>query len=88
MKNLINFFFSFDKLMKEKLVIAFFWLALIIAGLNYFSEALSAIKLGPLAAIVEFILFFGSILLTLVTLRRATCQKQQAKKPAQQLRVL
>ncbi len=69
MKNLINFFFSFDKLMKEKLVIAFFWLALIVAGLNYFSEALSAIKLGPLALIVEFIIFFGSILLTLVTLR-------------------
>lgn len=69
MKNLINFFFSFEKLMKEKLVIAFFWLALIIAGLNYFSEALSAIKLGPLASVVEFILFFGSILLTLVTLR-------------------
>lgn len=69
MKNLINFFFSFDKLMKEKLVIAFFWLALIIAGLNYFSEALSAIKLGPLASVVEFVLFFGSILLTLVTLR-------------------
>jgi len=69
MKNLINFFFSFDKLMKEKLVIAFFWLALIIAGLNFFSEALSAIKLGPLAAVIEFILFFGSILLTLVTLR-------------------
>ncbi len=69
MKNLINFFFSFEKLMKEKLVIAFFWLALIIAGLNYFSEALSAIKLGPLAAVVKFILFFGSILLTLVTLR-------------------
>ena len=69
MKNLINFFFSFDKLMKEKLVIAFFWLALIIAGLNYFSDALSAIKLGPLASVVEFVLFFGSILLTLVTLR-------------------
>ena len=69
MKNLINFFFSFDKLMKEKLVIAFFWLALIVAGLNYFSEALSAIKLGPLASVVEFIIFFGSILLTLVTLR-------------------
>jgi hypothetical protein len=69
MKNLINFFFSFDKLMKEKLVIAFFWLALIIAGLNFFQEALSAIKLGPLAAIVKFILFFGGILLTLVTLR-------------------
>jgi len=69
MKNLINFFFSFDKLMKEKLVIAFFWLALIVAGLNFFSEALSAIRLGPLAAVVEFIIFFGSILLTLVALR-------------------
>ena len=69
MKNLINFFFSFDKLMKEKLVIAFFWLALIVAGLNFFSDALSAIKLGPLAAVVEFIIFFGSILLTLVALR-------------------
>lgn len=69
MKNLINFFFSFDKLMKEKLVIAFFWLALIVAGLNYFSEALSAIRLGPLASIVEFVIFFGSILLTLVALR-------------------
>jgi len=71
MSNLINFFFSFDKLMKEKLVIAFFWLALIVAGLNYFSEALSAIKLGPLAAVVEFVIFFGSILLTLVSLRLA-----------------
>lgn len=69
MKNLINFFFSFDKLMKEKLVIAFFWLAIIVFGLNFFSEALSAIKLGPLAAVVKFINFFGGILLTLVTLR-------------------
>lgn len=69
MKNLINFFFSFDKLMKEKLVIAFFWLAIIFFGLNFFSEALSAIKLGPLAAVVKFINFFGGILLTLVTLR-------------------
>ena len=69
MKNLINFFFSFDKLMKEKLVIAFFWLAIIVFGLNFFSEALSAIKLGPLASVVEFINFFGGILLTLVALR-------------------
>ena len=69
MKNLINFFFSFDKLMKEKLVIAFFWLAIIVFGLNFFSEALSAIKLGPLASVVEFVNFFGGILLTLVSLR-------------------
>ena len=69
MKNLINFFFSFDKLMKEKLVIAFFWLAIIVFSLAYFSTALSTIKLGPLAAVVDFINFFGSWLLAIVALR-------------------
>ncbi len=69
MSNLLNFFFSFDKLMKEKLVIAFYWLAIIVAGMNYFSEALSAIKLGPLAKIVGFFNWFLLIVLTLVTLR-------------------
>ncbi len=71
MSNLINFFFSFDKLMKEKLVIAFFWLALIVAGLKYISTALSTVRLGPLASVIDFIIFFGSILLTLVSLRLA-----------------
>jgi len=69
MKNLINFFFSFDKLMKEKLVIAFFWLAIIVFSLAYFSTALSTIKLGPLASVVDFINFFGSWLLAIVGLR-------------------
>ncbi len=69
MNNLINFFFSFDKLMKEKLVIAFYWLAIIVGGLNFFSEALRSIRLGPLASLVDFVIFFGTILLSLVALR-------------------
>lgn len=69
MKNLINFFFSFDKLMKEKLVIAFFWLALIVFSLAYFSTFLNGIKLGPLAWIVDRVNFIGSWLLAIVALR-------------------
>lgn len=69
MSNLINFFFSFDKLMKEKLVIAFYWLAIIVGGMNFLSEALRSIRLGPLATLIDIIIFFGTILLSLVTLR-------------------
>jgi len=69
MKNLINFFFSFDKLMKEKLVIAFFWLAIIVFSLAYFSSFLSGIKLGPLAWIVDKVNFVGSWLLAIVAIR-------------------
>lgn len=69
MKNLINFFFSFEKLMKEKLVIAFFWLAIIVFSLSYFSTALRTIKLGPLASVVDFVVFFGSWLLAIVAFR-------------------
>jgi len=68
-KNLINFFFSFDKLMKEKLVLPFFWLAVISLGLFFFEAALDAISLGPLAAIVNFFEFFVAILLALVIVR-------------------
>ena len=69
MKNFFNFFFSFDKLLKEKLIIPFFWLAIIVWGLAFFSTALNNIQLGPLAAFVGFINFFASILLALVTIR-------------------
>lgn len=69
MKNLINFFFSFDKLFKEKLVVPFFWLALIVWGLGFFATALDSIALDPLAKFVEFVNFFASILLALVTIR-------------------
>lgn len=69
MKNLINFFFSFDKLFKEKLVVPFFWLALIVWGLGFFATALDSIALDPLAKLVEFVNFFARILLALVTIR-------------------
>ena len=69
MKNLLNFFFSFDKLFKEKLIVPFFWLALIVWGLSFFATALEAIALGPLATVVEFFGFLARILLALVTIR-------------------
>lgn len=69
MKNLLNFFFSFDKLFKEKLIAPFFWLALIIWGLRFFSTALSSISLGPLAKLFDFIQFFILILFALVVIR-------------------
>lgn len=69
MKNLINFFFSFDKLMKEKLILPFFWLAVIAWGMDFFATALAKISLGPLAAIVSFFNFFVTILFALVAIR-------------------
>lgn len=69
MKNLINFFFSFDKLFKEKLIVPFFWLALIVWGLGFFATALDAVALDPLAGIVKFVNFWASIFLALVTIR-------------------
>ncbi|MGB6228836.1 MAG: DUF4282 domain-containing protein [Litorimonas sp.] len=69
MKNLLNFFFSFDKLFKEKLVVPFFWLALIVFGLAFFAEFLDAIQLDPLAVFVEFINAIASFFLALVSIR-------------------
>jgi hypothetical protein len=69
MKNLLNFFFSFDKLFKEKLIVPFFWLALITWGLGFFSTALESISLGPLAKVFDFVQFFISILFALVIIR-------------------
>jgi len=69
MKNLINFFFSFDKLMKEKLILPFFWLAVIAWGLDFFATALSTISFEWLAAVVSFVKFFVTILLALVSIR-------------------
>ena len=69
MKNLLNFFFSFDKLMKEKLVILFFWLAIIVFALAYFSSFLSGIRLGPLAWIVDRLNFIASFLLGITGIR-------------------
>lgn len=69
MKNLLNFFFSFDKLFKEKLIVPFFWLALVTWGLGFFSTALESISLGPLAKLFDFVQFFISILFALVLIR-------------------
>ncbi len=52
MKDLINFFFSFDKLMKEKLVPAFYWAALIYLAIFFVRKFLKGISLDPLAWII------------------------------------
>lgn len=69
MKNLINFFFSFDKLFKEKLVVPFFWLALVVAGLFFTEKALKLLSLEPLVSAANFIGFFAQLLLALISIR-------------------
>ena len=69
MKNLLNFFFSFDKLFKEKLIVPFFWLALIFWALYYSAEALNTIALDLLARSIEFVGFFAKVLLVLISIR-------------------
>jgi hypothetical protein len=69
MKNLLNFFFSFDKLFKEKLVTPFFWLALIVVGLAFSGEFFDTISLGILATIISPVSFLALLLLTLITIR-------------------
>ena len=69
MKNLINFFFSFDKLFKEKLIVPFFWLAIIFFGLSFFSDFLENISLGILATLIDVVGYLVKILLALVSIR-------------------
>ena len=69
MKNLLNFFFSFDKLFKEKLIVPFFWLAITVWGLGFFESFLAGINLGPLAFIVMIVGNVITILLALVVIR-------------------
>lgn len=69
MKNLLNFFFSFDKLFKEKLIVPFFWLALITWGLGFFSTFLETISLKPVAVAIDFIQWLVTILFALVIIR-------------------
>ena len=72
MKNLLNFFFSFDKLFKEKLIVPFFWLAVIVWGLGFFSNVLEKISLGPLASVANFFQGLVSVLFALVFIRLAS----------------
>lgn len=69
MKNFFNFFFSFDKLFKEKLIVPFFWLALIVMALAYSAEILDTISLDLLAAGLGFIGFWAEVLLVLISIR-------------------
>ena len=69
MKNLINFSFSFDKLMKEKLIVPFFWLSIILTALYFSTIFLETIWLGPLAKILNVFTFFVAIVFTLVGIR-------------------
>jgi len=69
MKNLINFFFSFDKLFKEKLVAPFFGLALVVAALRFSEKALKFLSLEPLVNAAVFIGFFAQLLLVLISIR-------------------
>lgn len=69
MKNLLNFFFSFDKLFKEKLIVPFFWLAIIVWGLSFAESFLAGINLGPLAFAVKIVGNIITILLALVVFR-------------------
>jgi len=69
MKNLINFFFSFDKLMKEKLIVPFFWLSIILMALYFSTIFLETIWLGPLAKVLNVFTFFVAIVFSLVGIR-------------------
>lgn len=69
MKNLLNFFFSFDKLFKEKLIVPFFWLALITWGLGFFSTFLETISLKLVADLIDFIQWLVTILFALIVIR-------------------
>lgn len=69
MSNFMNFFFSFDKLMKEKLVIAFFWLSLIAVTIEFVGDALDNIGLDPLDWLTDFVGFFVAFLLWVIGIR-------------------
>lgn len=68
MSNLITFFTSFDKLMKERLVIAFYWLALISILVLAFFDFFGVFKSG-LLAIPFLIKLILKTLLAIVALR-------------------
>ncbi len=69
MSNLINFFFSFDKLMKEKLVIAFFWLGIAHVSFEFGGRLFDNIGLDPIEAVLNFFGFFVYFLFVIVGVR-------------------
>ena len=67
MSNLVNFFISFDKLMKEKLVKAFYWAALVLIIFNLIQRLTT--WLNPLEAVLNFFEIFLSTFLAIIALR-------------------
>ena len=65
----MNFFFSFDKLMKEKLIVPFFWLSIILTALYFSTILLETIWLGPLAKVLNLGTFVVAIVFSLVGIR-------------------
>ncbi len=70
MKDLINFFFSFDKLMKHKLVPLFYWASLIYLGIFFIRRFFQAI-LEPIAWALTPLEFLSGIAIALIGLRLA-----------------
>lgn len=70
MSDLITFFTSFDKLMKEKLVRAFYWLSLILILMMFVARIFDVTWiLGFLGDFTRFIVSFLAFLLAIVALR-------------------
>lgn len=76
MKTIFNFFLSFDKLMKEKLVKAFYWLSLVAIALGFITKVIDTIlfdKIPLIGPSIDFLLGFLTLLilpiLAIVTLR-------------------
>jgi len=69
MKDFFNFFFSFDKLMKDRLVPLFYWAAIIFLGLAFGGEFLNGLKLGWLAKLLSLFEFVAKIVIAFVGLR-------------------
>ena len=69
MKNLLTFFFSFDKLFKEKLVLPAFLAALVYFGLEALKTAVDGVQLDPLLWIINPIAFIASLVFGFLALR-------------------
>ena len=69
MGNLIQYFSSFDKLMKEKLVAPLFWLLVIWVGVNLLSEVFDMIGIEVLDNIIDFLNLFFTFIVAFVAIR-------------------
>ena len=69
MKNLLTFFFSFDKLFKEKLVVPTFWVALIYFALTAIIAIFDFLRLDPLNYLFGAAKFFVGLLFALLAIR-------------------